>query len=107
MWYIFPQIQGLGMSEMSQYYAIEDDEEARAYLRHPIFGPRLVEIAQAVLDLEGRSAYDIFGTPDDRKLQSCCTLFASVLPPESVFEQVLVKYFHGAPDRATLARLGL
>lgn len=102
MWYIFPQLRGLGFSEMAQTYGIRDTAEAKAYLQHPILGPRLIEITEAVLALEGLSAYDIFGTPDDRKLRSCCTLFAQVSPPGSVFEQVLTQYFGGQPDSATL-----
>lgn len=102
MWYIFPQMRGLGLSEMSQTYAIGDAAEAKAYLQHPILGPRLLEITAAVLALEGLSAYDIFGTPDDQKLRSCCTLFARVSPPRSMFEQVLAKYFDSQPDPTTL-----
>lgn len=105
MWYIFPQIQGLGVSAMAQTYAIADAEEATAYLQHPILGPRLIEITEAVLALEDGSAYDIFGTPDDRKLHSCCTLFAHISPPGSVFERVIAQYFNGEPDPNTLARL--
>ncbi|MEY3296891.1 MAG: hypothetical protein RLZZ597_151 [Cyanobacteriota bacterium] len=105
MWYIFPQIQGLGFSEMAQTYGITDVVEAQAYLQHPLLGPRLVEITEAVLTLGGLSAYDIFGSPDDLKLRSCCTLFTQVSPPGSVFEQVLTKYFDGQPDAATLRLL--
>ncbi len=105
MWYIFPQIQGLGLSEIAHTYAITDLAEATAYLHHPILGPRLLEITAAVLALEGRSAHAIFGDPDDRKLRSCCTLFAQVSPPGSVFEQVIAKYFDGKPDPNTLDRL--
>lgn len=107
MWYIFPQIQGLGFSEMAHTYAIADLVEAEAYLQHPILGPRLIEITKAVLALEDLSAYDLLGTPDDLKLRSCCTLFAQASPPGSVFEQVLTKYFDGQPDPATLSLLGL
>src|SRR5947208_7328407 len=78
MWYIFPQIDGLGFSSMSKQYAIKSLAEAEAYLRHPVLGPRLVEIAGAALGVEGRSALDIFGSPDDMKLRSCATLFAQV-----------------------------
>lgn len=105
MWYIFPQIAGLGMSEMSRRYAIRDAEEAAAYLAHPVLGARLVEIATALLAVEGRSAREIFGTPDDMKLRSCCTLFAQVAPPDSLFTRVLVRYFPEGPDPATLALL--
>ena len=80
MWYIFPQFDGLGFSSMSRRYAIRSLAEARAYLDHPVLGPRLVECAEAALGVEGRSAPEIFGSPDDMKLRSCATLFASVTP---------------------------
>jgi uncharacterized protein (DUF1810 family) len=105
MWYIFPQIAGLGASEMSRRYAVQSRAEAAAYLKHPALGPRLVEICDAVLGVEGRSAHDIFGSPDDMKLRSCATLFAAVSPPGSVFERVLQKYFRGEPDGQTLRLL--
>ena len=76
MWYIFPQIDGLAFSSTSKHYAIKSIEEAKAYLAHPVLGPRLLECAQAVVDVEGRSAAEIFGSPDDLKLRSCATLFA-------------------------------
>jgi uncharacterized protein (DUF1810 family) len=106
MWYVFPQIDGLGFSSMSRRYSIKSADEARAYLEHPILGPRLVEIAEAALGVEGRSAYDVFGSPDDMKLKSCSTLFASVSPPGSVFARLLGKYFHGERDGKTLRLLG-
>jgi uncharacterized protein (DUF1810 family) len=102
MWYIFPQIDGLGFSSMSQRYAIKSVTEAKAYLDHPMLGPRLVEIAEAALSVEGRSAHDIFGSPDDMKLKSCATLFARVSPPDSVFSRLLDKYFRGERDGKTL-----
>lgn len=102
MWYIFPQFAGLGRSAMSRRYAITSAAEAEAYLRHPVLGPRLLEIARAVLDVEGRSASEIFGSPDDMKLRSSATLFARVSAPGSVFEQVLERYFDGKPDTETL-----
>jgi uncharacterized protein (DUF1810 family) len=105
MWYVFPQLAGLGSSPMARRYAIRGAEEARAYLAHPVLGPRLKEIAEAALAVEGRSARDIFGSPDDLKLRSCATLFASVSPPGSVFERVLDKYYGGEPDEATLRLL--
>src|ERR1700680_2094172 len=83
MWYIFPQIDGLAFSSTSKLYSIKSVEEARAYLDHPILGPRLLECAEAVVRVEGRSATEIFGSPDDLKLRSCATLFACVLPPGS------------------------
>ena len=105
MWYIFPQIEGLGASAMSRRYAIRSRAEAEAYLRHPVLGQRLVECAEAVLGIEGRSAFEIFGSPDDFKLRSCATLFAAVSPAGSVFERVLSAYFGGQRDEATLRLL--
>jgi uncharacterized protein (DUF1810 family) len=102
MWYIFPQFGGLGSSSMAQRYAIKSIAEAKAYIDHPVLGPRLVECAQAVLRLNGLSAHEIFGFPDDRKLQSCATLFAQVTPDGSVFKQLLTKYYQGTPDQTTL-----
>jgi uncharacterized protein (DUF1810 family) len=88
---------------MARRYAIRDLAEAEAYLNHPILGPRLVECAEAVLAVTGRSAWEIFGSPDDLKLQSSATLFAQVAKPDSVFERLLAKYFRGERDAATLA----
>ena len=105
MWFVFPQLAGLGPSPASVYYAIGSLEEADAYLRHPVLGPRLLECMDAVLAVEGRSAAEIFGSPDDLKLRSCATLFARVSPPGSVFEQVLAKYYDGEPDPMTLELL--
>lgn len=105
MWYIFPQVLGLGASAMSTRYAIRSREEAEAYLGHPVLGPRLEEIARALLAVEGRSASDIFGSPDDTKLRSSATLFAHVSPPGSVFQDVLDRYFEGEPDHETLRLL--
>jgi uncharacterized protein (DUF1810 family) len=105
MWYIFPQVDGLGVSSTSRRYAIKSVAEAEAYLRHPLLGPRLLESAQATVDVKGRSAFEVFGTPDDMKLQSCATLFASVSPAGSVFHQVLDRYFGGEPDDRTLGLL--
>jgi uncharacterized protein (DUF1810 family) len=106
MWYIFPQFDGLGVSSTSIHYAIKSVGEAEAYLRHPVLGPRLLEIAQAAVEVEGRSALAVFGTPDDMKLQSCATLFASVSPAGSVFQRLLDRYFGGEPDNKTLGLLG-
>jgi uncharacterized protein (DUF1810 family) len=106
MWYIFPQAAGLGVSPTSQRYAIESIAEAEAYLDHPILGPRLMECAAAASAVEGRSAYEIFGSPDDMKLHSCATLFAQVSPPGSVFHQLLDRYFQGRQDDITLRLLG-
>ena len=107
MWYIFPQFEGLGFSTTSRLYSIKSIAEAEAYLAHPLLGPRLKECAEAVLCVEGRSAHEIFGSPDDMKLRSCATLFAHVSPPGSVFHQVLDKYFQGRHDRKTLELLGI
>jgi uncharacterized protein (DUF1810 family) len=104
MWYIFPQLEGLGQSPMSQRYAIKGAAEARAYLDHRVLGPRLRECAAVVNDIVGRSAFEILGSPDDLKLRSCTTLFASV-SDDPVFEQVLEKYFDGQHDEETLRRL--
>ena len=106
MWYIFPQYDGLGFSPTSRRYSIKSVAEAQAYLAHPVLGPRLVEIAEAALRVEGRSALEVFGSPDDMKLRSCATLFAHVSPPGSVFEQLLGKYFNGERDERTLRLLG-
>src|SRR6476620_2362616 len=89
MWFVFPQIEGLGHSSMSRRYAIKSVAEARAYLEHRVLGPRLLECCEAALGVEGRSAHEIFGSPDDMKLRSCGTLFASVSPPGSVFHRLL------------------
>lgn len=105
MWFIFPQIAGLGFSEMSRRYAISGLPEARAYLGHPVLGPRLTECARIVAGTEGGTAEDIFGGIDAVKLRSSMTLFAAAAPDEPVFGEVLAKYFGAAPDEATLARL--
>jgi uncharacterized protein (DUF1810 family) len=105
MWYIFPQIGGLGSSAVSRRYAIKNQAEARAYLDHAVLGPRLLACVDALLNIEGRSAAQIFGFPDDRKLRSCATLFAEVSPSGSVFHRLLEKYFQGERDVATLQRL--
>ncbi len=102
MWYIFPQVEGIGRSDMSQRYAISSLEEAKAYLQHPLLGNRLREISSAVLTLEGRSAVDIFDRTDARKLKACMTLFHLAAPDESVFIQVLEKYFDGRFNRHTV-----
>jgi uncharacterized protein (DUF1810 family) len=106
MWYIFPQIDGLGFSSTSKRYAIRCIEEAKAYLEHPILGCRLRECAEAALGDENRSSREIFGSTDDLKFRSCLTLFACVSPPGSVFHRLLEKYFQDVPDDKTLQRLG-
>jgi len=102
MWFIFPQIKGLGSSTMSRHFAISGLAEAGAYLGHPVLGRRLVECAEAALDVGERSAHDIFGSPDDMKLQSSATLFARVSPQGSVFHRLLEQFFGGQPDGRTL-----
>ena len=101
MWFVFPQIAGLGFSAMSQRYAIGSRAEAEAYLAHPVLGPRLIECTRLVLAIEGRSINAILGAPDDAKFRSSMTLFGEVAE-EPVFGQSLAKYFDGEPDRATL-----
>ncbi len=102
MWFIFPQIDGLAHSTTSKHYAIKSIEEARHYLNHPVLGTRLLECAETVLAIEGRSVSEIFGYPDDLKLKSSMTLFAYVADPRSVFVRVLEKYFNGEQDVRTL-----
>jgi uncharacterized protein (DUF1810 family) len=106
MWYVFPQFAGLGSSSMAERYAIKSAEEAKACLAHPILGPRLVECAEAVLGVEGRSVHEIFGSPDDLKLRSSATLFAAVSPSGSAFERVLDKYYGGEADEKTIHLMG-
>jgi uncharacterized protein (DUF1810 family) len=106
MWFIFPQHDGLGSSAMAKRYAIRSLEEAEAYLHHPVLGPRLLECAQAVLAVDGRSAFEVFGSPDDMKLRSSATLFACASPAGSVFERLLDKYFRGERDERTAQLLG-
>ena len=107
MWYIFPQIDGLAFSSTSKLYSIKSIDEARAYLAHPLLGPRLSKCAEAVVGVDNRSATDIFGSPDDVKLRSCATLFACVSPPDSVFDRIIAKYFRGERDSKTLGLLGI
>ena len=102
MWYIFPQLDGLASSPTSKHFSIKGVEEARAYLHHPVLGPRLLECAEAVVAIEGRSAAEIFGSPDDLKLRSSATLFAALLPPGSIFDRLIAKYYTGARDDKTL-----
>ena len=107
MWYIFPQIAGLGMSSTAQYYAIQDLQEAEEYLAHPILGPRLREISGELLKLPTDDAYAVFGWPDDLKLRSIMTLFSCAAADEPLFQQVLDKFYRGEPDERTLELLGL
>jgi uncharacterized protein (DUF1810 family) len=105
IWFIFPQIEGLGHSATSTQYAIKGLEEARAYLQHPLLGPRLIECAEAVLAVEGRTASDIFPYPDDLKLRSSMTLFECAADPGSTYSRVLDKYFQIKRDERTLRLL--
>jgi uncharacterized protein (DUF1810 family) len=105
MWYVFPQIAGLGSSPMAVAYAIGSLVEAGAYLAHPVLGPRLRDCVAAILAVEDRTAHEIFGTPDDLKLHSSLTLFAEAAPDEPLFRQALDKYFAGRPDKGTLQKL--
>ena len=104
MWFIFPQIRGLGYSPTSIEFAISGRDEALAYLQHPLLGPRLKECTRLVLQVDGRSALDIFGEPDDMKFRSSMTLFAQA-SSEDIFQRALEKYFGGTPDPLTLDRL--
>jgi uncharacterized protein (DUF1810 family) len=106
MWFVFPQIVGLGHSLMSQRFGIVSLDEARAYLAHPVLGARLRECSSAVLAIEGRSAEEIFGSIDALKLRSCMTLFHRAAPDEPLFGQVLDRFFGGVPDELTDALLG-
>lgn len=105
MWFIFPNWKGLGKSIFAQKYAIESVAEAEAYLAHPILGARLRRCSETLLSLEGRTAFDIFGKPDDLKLRSCMTLFAAVSGSGSIFHRVIDKYYDGVHDDLTLAAL--
>ena len=105
MWYVFPQIQGLGLSETAKFYAIEDTQEAEAFLRHPVLGSRLLAISNALLALPGHDPYRILGSPDDMKLQSSMTLFGALPNADPVFQAVLDKFYGGEQDRKTLQLL--
>ncbi len=107
MWFIFPQIQGLGRTEMARHYAISGAGEALAYLQHSLLGPRLLQASQAVAVLTGRPVSQIFAPPDDLKLRSCMTLFANVADDPALFNQVLADFFDSQPDAKTLDALGL
>ncbi|HET9960587.1 MAG TPA: DUF1810 domain-containing protein [Polyangiaceae bacterium] len=105
MWFVFPQLRGLGYSQMARHYGIESGAEARAYLEHAVLGARLEACTQCVLAVTGRSAHEIFGSPDDLKLRSCMTLFAVVAPERRIFAQVIDRYFAGESDEKTLELL--
>ena len=102
IWFIFPQIAGLGRSGTAQQFAIGSLDEAKAYLQHPILGPRLRACTQLVLNVEGRSAEEIFGYPDHLKFRSCMTLFLTATTDNKIFKDALLKYFDGKPDTLTL-----
>lgn len=106
MWYVFPQLKGLGKSDTSQFYGIEDLDEAEQYLAHPVLGKHLLDISSALLQIEGKTAFDVFGTPDDLKLRSSMTLFAMAEKNSPVFRAVLDKYFNSTADSRTLELLG-
>jgi uncharacterized protein (DUF1810 family) len=105
MWFVFPQIAGLGSSVMAEHYAIHSLEEAKAYVRDPYLGGRLRACVEAVNEVDGRSASEIFGWPDELKFRSSLTLFAAAAPDEPVFGEALKKFFGGEPDPLTLERL--
>jgi uncharacterized protein (DUF1810 family) len=102
MWYIFPQIFGLGFSETSKFYSIKSIKEAEEFLRHPLLGKRLIEISNALLQLTTNDAHEIFGSPDDVKLQSSMTLFSILPETDPVFYKVLEKFFKGKKDKKTI-----
>ena len=105
MWFIFPQVAGLGHSFMAEKYAISSLDEARAYVAHPLLGPRLKDCTQIVIEIENRPIHQIFGHPDDLKFRSSMTLFAHAAPEEGVFRQALKKYFNSESDPLTVERL--
>lgn len=106
MWFVFPQLRGLGRSATARFFGLASSAEALAYWQHPVLGARLRHCAQLVLAAKGRTAHDIFGSPDDLKLRSCMTLFAAVAPEEPVFARVLRHFYGGELDPRTLALLG-
>ena len=107
MWFIFPQLKGLGYSSNANYYGIGGLSEATAYIQHPILGPRLIEISRALLNLPGNDATNVMGSPDDMKLRSSMTLFSLVKGADPVFELVLDKYFQSQKDNQTIALLSV
>lgn len=106
MWYVFPQLKGLGRSETANYYGLRNIDEATNFLHHPILGENLVRISKALEGINGKSAYEIFGTPDDLKLHSSLTLFSLVKGTNPIFQQLINTYFDGKPDQRTLKLLG-
>jgi uncharacterized protein (DUF1810 family) len=105
MWFVFPQIEGLGHTSMARKFAISSLDEAKAYLQHPVIGARLIECTRLVINTTGRTIEQIFGYPDDLKFRSAMTLFARASTDNSIFEDALRKYFRGEHDRLTLERL--
>jgi len=105
MWFVFPQLRGLGRSGTARFYGLASRAEAAAYLAHPVLGPRLRECVGLLLGVEGRSAHEILGSPDDLKLRSCLTLFDAVAAGDDLFARALAKFYAGQPDPATLALL--
>lgn len=106
MWFVFPQLKGLGRTTTAQHYGIGSLAEAQAYLAHPVLGPRLRECCELMLAVPGKSAHEILGSPDDLKFRSCVTLFSLAAPAEDVFRRCLERYYDGAPDPRTLALCG-
>lgn len=105
MWYIFPQIRGLGHSEIAEYYAIEDLDETKAYLQEPVLAAHMQEICEALLENESGNAEEVMGWPDDLKLRSSMTLFAAADPENKIYQRILDKFFEGKPDEKTLQLL--
>ena len=105
MWFVFPQLKPLGRSGTARFYGLEGREEALAYWRHPVLGPRLLECTRRVLATSGRTVHEIFGSPDDLKLRSCMTLFGAVAPEEPAFRAVIDRFYGGVADAATLELL--
>ena len=106
MWFVFPQLKALGRSSTARHYGIASLAEAQAYARHPVLGPRLVECTRLMLAVNGKTALQILGSPDDLKFRSCMTLFEQAMPQEPAFRQALEKYGGGEADRLTLEWLG-
>ena len=107
MWFVFPQLIGLGSSYMAQHYALRSMQDASLYLAHSVLGPRLIEFTALANSIEGRSVQQIFGDPDDLKFHASMTLFSRVRPEERAFSTALLKYFDSAPHRLTVGKLSL
>jgi len=105
MWFVFPQLKVLGRSSMAQHFGLVSKDEALAYWGHPVLGQRLKECTESVLNIQSKTAHEIFGSPDDLKFRSCMTLFAQVAPQEPLFGQALGRFYGGKPDASTLALL--